>query len=284
MIRIRWKALLAQLFVAVAWPCLVGCGGKAMPGAGTTIKGENPETQCSERGETIRYLKERIVAYGYSASRSYAYVRQRYVKGLVFLKSPTFDKRDMPLLLTVQLFDRRQTKVPIQYIDMTWLDDANAIPPFEVIGKGGRVVGVFEGIADFPEPIGGYPETWVRSFTFRPILPGEDESANLAIGSIYPPLHLDISSLREIDGVRFLHNKEFVGVYMAYGVGQDDAEIERAKQKKRKKDAIFPSEIYPGLITPPPSRGQQVGRVRRSGPADDKPADGKSTGQPEPGE
>lgn len=186
--------------------------------------------------QTVEFMKLYELGRGYSGDRASAYIRQGYVLGLIALQNQERCELSEPYLLNAFLVDVDTTN--FRFVTITWLARDNAIPSFEVIGRGGQVVGVFEGISDYKEPIGGYPETWIRMMLFRPVLNGEAEGEGMLA---YPPLRMDISSLQEIDAIGFKTEgcSRYVRAFMGAGVGVDGKGVKPTAEGKGFNEDIW---------------------------------------------
>ena len=84
-----------------------------------------------------------------------------------------------------------------------WIGADRSIPKLEVIGRGAQVVASFEGRADAVEVFTVGMGPGIHSVCLVPVFKGEQDAAVGPFGGSVK-LHVDVSDMREIEGVRFI--------------------------------------------------------------------------------
>lgn len=134
-----------------------------------------------------------------------AYREQCNVDAKLFLEAMrTSPQIRPPYLYCVAVTSRMDKPRPFEFIELHWLgtDDVFTIPKFEVIGREGKVVGSFDGVAKPQLPLGDN-DSWFRVLHIKPIYRNGEKKDQLVLGNEID-LRLDISNLREIEGIRFI--------------------------------------------------------------------------------
>jgi len=90
-----------------------------------------------------------------------------------------------------------------RWFQLGWIGVDRSIPNLEVIGRGGQIVASFEGKADAPEVFAIRLHPWIRGVFLVPIFKGEQDAAVGFPGNSVK-LHVDVTEMREIEGVRFV--------------------------------------------------------------------------------
>lgn len=176
-------------------------GPKAPAGQVATEPSNAEMLKQPKYSATLRWFQDKHKFYGAPYTLDRAIENTDDADAILFLTAMQTTPRLVPpylLCVSVSMTPNKQ-----RWFQLAWIGADRSIPKLEVIGRGAQVVASFEGKANAHEVFAEDLHPWIRGVCLVPIFKGEQDAA-VAFPGLSVKLHVDVTEMREIEGVRFV--------------------------------------------------------------------------------